>query len=284
MGKACIACTLRESSIACTIRKTSISVSRCGVVSSHSVRKLSSTLPPLNRGFSNQSKFSSFCCFNSSKMSSLSLSYLWGVYWSDGKVWVESWSNKGLWVESRGCWKTRVSYSESIIINVLNLLKLSIGVNIRILSSDSSICVSNFLLGRVDVCIAVVEVSKLILSMELRPGTVLGSQWSRSGSSIGGQHRCSSIGISWGISIGDGLCRSICHGRGNNFLSLNLCWSSHGIRISSIWKTSIWIASICLTCVLVASIASIWVSTICLTGILVASIASIISMGRVAPM
>merc|ERR1712106_1096894 len=270
MGKACIACTLRESSIACTIRKTSISVSRCGVLSSHSVRKLSSTLPPLNRGFSNQSKFSSFCSFNSSKMSSLSLSYLWGVYWSDGKVWVESWSNKSLWVESRGCWKTRVSYAESIIIsNVLHLLKFSIGVNIRILSSDSTIGISNLLLGRVDVCIAVVEVTKLILSMELRPGTILGSNWSWSGSSIGGQDRCSGIAICWGISIGDGLYRSICYGRGNNFLSLNLCWSSHGIRISSIWKTSI-------------GIASIWVPTICLIGVLVASIASIITMGRVA--
>merc|ERR1712106_1148467 len=226
MGKDSIACTL--SSIACTIRKTSISVSSCGVVSSHSVRKLSSTLPPLNRGFSGQGQFSSFCCFNSSEVSCLSLSYLWSVNWSNWEVWVKSWSDKCLWVESRGCWKTRVSYAESIIIsNALNLLKLSIGVNIRILSSDSSICVSNFLLGRVDVCIAVVEVSKLILSMELRPGTVLGSQWSRSGSSIGGQHRCSSIGISWGISIGDGLCRGICHGRCNNFLSLNLRWSSH---------------------------------------------------------
>merc|ERR1712106_485569 len=214
MGKACIACTLRESSIACTIRKTSISVRSCGVVSSHSVRKLSSTLPPLNRGFSEQGQFSSFCCFNSSKVSCLSLSYLWGVNWSNWKVWVESWSDKGLWVESRGCWKTRVSYAESIIIsNVLNLLKLSIGVNIRILSSDSSIGISNLLLGRVDVCIPVVEVSELILSMELRPGTVLGSNWSRSGSSIGGQHRCSTIAICWGISIGDVLCRSICHGR-----------------------------------------------------------------------
>merc|ERR1719206_79679 len=102
---------------------------------------------------------------SSGSMSSLGLSNLrsisnWlgsntGVDRGNGELWVEGWGNKGLgvesgsngkvWVENR---ETRVSNSESSSVsNVLNLLKLTIGINIRVSSGDSSIGVSYLSLG-----------------------------------------------------------------------------------------------------------------------------------------
>merc|ERR1719320_1809241 len=94
-------------------------------------------------------------------MSSLGLSNLrsisnWlgsntGVDRGNGELWVEGRGNKGLGVESGSNGEvgvenreTRVSNTESSSVsNVFNLLKLTIGINIRVSSGDSSIGVSN---------------------------------------------------------------------------------------------------------------------------------------------
>merc|ERR1712037_668290 len=130
-------------------------------------------------------------------MSSLSLGNLGGVHWGNWKLWVESGSNKRLWVKggsnaivdgSNG--ETRVSNTESCSVsNVLNLLKFSIGVHIRVSSRNSSVGVANLLLSRVDVSVAVVQVAKLILGVELASGCV-------GGSSSVGNSRSSSVGKS----------------------------------------------------------------------------------------
>merc|ERR1712128_234642 len=121
------------------MRKTSIAVGISGVSSSKSVGESSLTPLPLSRSSSS----------NSSKMSSLGFSNLRSVNWSNKGLWVEGGSNKGLWVEGGGNkglrveggsnsvidgsnGQTRVSNTESCSIsNVLNLLELSIGINIR---------------------------------------------------------------------------------------------------------------------------------------------------------
>merc|ERR1712055_508573 len=202
---------------------------------------------------------------NKSKMSSLSLSNLRGVYnWfrsntgvhrGNKRLWVEGWSNKRLWVEGGSNGETRVSNTESCSIsNILNLLELSVGVNIRVSTRNSSISISNLLLDRVDVSVAVVQVAELILGMELATSSVGSSSnhWSsssNSGSSGIGDSRSSSnsgsSGIgdsgsssnSWSSSIGDSGGSSISNGgksRSLNSLNLNLGWSSHSIRIACI--------------------------------------------------
>merc|ERR1711892_638134 len=107
-----------------SMRKTSIAVGISGVSSSESVGESSLTPLPLSR---------------SSKMSSLGFSNLRSVNWDNWEHWVEGGGNKRLWVEggsnsvidgSNG--QTRVGNTESCSVsNVLNLLELSIGINIR---------------------------------------------------------------------------------------------------------------------------------------------------------
>jgi len=191
---------------------------------------------------------------NKSKMSSLSLSNLRGVYnWfrsntgvhrGNKRLWVEGWSNKRLWVEggsnkrlgveggSNG--ETRVSNAESCSIsNILNLLELSVGVNIRVSTRNSSISISNLLLDRVDVSVAVVQVAKLILGMELATSSVgsissigwsgssNGSSSNRSSSNRGSSVRKASIS-----SIGKAAIRiTISQGGGND---LCLFSQAHG--------------------------------------------------------
>merc|ERR1719357_1986385 len=103
-------------------------------------------------------------------MSSLSLSNLRGVYnWlrsntgvhrSNKRLRVEGGSNKRLGVEGGSNGETRVSNAESCSIsNILNLLKLSVGVNIRVSTRNSSVSISNLLLDRVDVSVAVVQIA-----------------------------------------------------------------------------------------------------------------------------
>merc|ERR1719477_173537 len=229
---------------------------------------ISLTSLPLSRGSSGS---------NESKVSSLSFSNLRGVnnwfrsntsvHWGNKRLWVEGGSykrlrieggsNQGLWVEGGSNGETRVSNTESCSIsNILNLLKLSVGVNIRVSTRDSSISVSNLLLDRVDVSIAVVQVAKLILGMELATSSVGSSSnhWSSSNSSgssgisnsgSSSNSMSSSIGECGGSSIGNGG-----KSRSLNSLNLNLGWSSYSIRIASIAngtsiaKTSIRIASI----------------------------------------
>merc|ERR1739838_1224215 len=107
---------------------------------------------------------------NSSKMSSLGFSNLRSVNWSNKGLWVEGGSNS---VIDRSHGQTRVGNTESCSVsNVLNLLELSIGINIRVSTGDSTISVSNLLLDRVDVGVTVVQVAKLILSMELAASSV----------------------------------------------------------------------------------------------------------------
>merc|ERR1712106_1314479 len=100
--------------------------------------------------------------YKSSSMGSLGLSNLrrvnngcrsnTGVNWCNKGFWVEggcntgvNWGNREVRVEDR---ETRVSDTESCTIsNVFNLLKLTIGINIRVSSSNSGICVSGLLLS-----------------------------------------------------------------------------------------------------------------------------------------
>merc|ERR1712128_251217 len=176
---------------------------------------------------------------DSSKMSSLGFSNLRSVNWGNWEHWVEGGGNKRLRVEggsnsvidgSNG--QTRVSHTESCSVsNVLNLLELSIGINIRVSTGDSSVSVSNLLLDRVDVGVTIVQVAKLILSMKLAASSVGSSSNDWGSSSIGhswGSNWSSSISISWGSSIGDSW-------GGSNDWS----WGS-SIRISCIASSSIW--------------------------------------------
>merc|ERR1712128_229975 len=145
-----------------SMRKTSIAVGISGVSSSKSVGESSLTPLPLSRSSGS----------NSSKMSSLGFGNLRSVNWGNKGLWVEGGGNKRLWVEggsssvidgSNG--QTRVGNMESCSVsNVLNLLELSIGINIRVSTGDSSVSVSNLLLDRVDVGVTIVQVAKLILS------------------------------------------------------------------------------------------------------------------------
>merc|ERR550519_3316213 len=165
---------------------------------------------PLSRGSSSSDK---------SKMSSLGFSNLRGVYnwfrsntsvhWGNKRLWVEggsnkrlrveSWSNKRLWVEGGSNGETRVSNAESCSVsNVLNLLELSSGINIRVSTRNTSISISNNMSVRVDVSVAVVQVAKLILGMELATssvGSISSIGWSSS-SNGSSSYRGSSNGSS----------------------------------------------------------------------------------------
>jgi len=195
-----------------SMRKTSIAVGISGVSSSKSVGESSLTPLPLSRSSGS----------NSSKMSSLGFSNLWSVNWGNKGLWVEGGGNKRLWVEggsnagidwSNG--QTRVSNAESSCIsNILNLLKLTIGINIRVSTGDSAISVSDNMSVGVDVGVTIVQVSELILSMELASSRVWSiSSIGRGGSSIS---NWGSGNWSWGSGI-------------------SICWSSS----SSVGKTSI---------------------------------------------
>merc|ERR1711892_96131 len=117
-----------------SMRKTSIAVGISGVSSSKSVGESSLTPLPLSRSSSG----------NSSKMSSLGLSNLRSVNWGNERLRVEGGSNSVI-DGSNG--QTRVGNTESCSVsNVLNLLELSIGINIRVSTADSSVSVSNLLL------------------------------------------------------------------------------------------------------------------------------------------
>merc|ERR1719187_2626205 len=70
---------------------------------------------------------------------------LWVVGGSNRELRVESGSNGEIRVENR---ETRVSDTESSSVsNVLNLLKLTVGINIRVSSSNSCIGVANLSLS-----------------------------------------------------------------------------------------------------------------------------------------
>merc|ERR1712119_65189 len=133
-----------------------------------------------------------------------------GVDRGNKRLWVEGWSNS---VVDRSNGETRVSNAESCSIsNILNLLELSIGVNIRVSTRNSSISISNLLLDRVDVSVAVVQVAKLILGMELATSSVGSSSNNWSSSSNSGSSGIGDSGSSsdsWSSSIGDSRSSSI---------------------------------------------------------------------------
>merc|ERR1712212_178760 len=103
--------------------------------------------------------------FKSSSVSSLGLSNLgsvsnWlrsntGVDRGNGELWVVGGSNRELWVESGSNGEVRVENGEtrvddtesSSVSNVLNLLKLTVGINIRVSSSNSCVGVANLSLS-----------------------------------------------------------------------------------------------------------------------------------------
>jgi hypothetical protein len=88
---------------------------------------------------------------------------------------VEGRGNQGLSLEGGGNGKTRILNTESeSISDVSDSLKDSVSVNIRVSSGDTTISVSNLLLHRVDVLVSVVEVSELILGVELASWGVVG--------------------------------------------------------------------------------------------------------------
>merc|ERR1712153_200707 len=208
-----------------SMRKTSIAIGISGVSSSKPVGESSLTPLPLSRSSSS----------NSSKMGSLGFSNLRSVNWSNWEHWVEGGGNKRLRVEggsnsvidgSNG--QTGVSNTESCSVsNVLNLLELSIGINIRVSPGDSSVSVSNLLLDGVDVGVTIVQVAKLILSMPMAASSVGSSSKDWGSSSIGhswGSNWSSSISISWGSSIGDSW-----KSESLNRLNLNVGWGNNSI-------------------------------------------------------
>jgi len=125
----------------------------------------------------------------------------------------EDGSHEGLWVEGGGNsvidgsngelsvefgsnGETRILNTESkTISDVSDGLKNSIGVDIRVSSVDSSISVSDLLLHGVDVGVTIVEVSELILGVELASGSIVGSVSVGNGGSHGG-------GVSSGVNSG----------------------------------------------------------------------------------
>merc|ERR1711935_1065260 len=152
-----------------------------GGASEDSCISISITLLPVNLG-----------SFNSSKVLSSGCSNLRGQLRGHKGLRVECWGNKGLGVEGGGNrsiggegwgnsiidWSNRetgILHTESSpVSNIPDLLELAIGINILVSSGHSSIGVANLLLGRVEVSIAVVEVAKLILGMELTASRVGG--------------------------------------------------------------------------------------------------------------
>jgi len=113
---------------------------------------------------------------------------LGGLFGSSGGNSGEDGGNEGLGVEGGGNSGVDGSNGEGIIVDgktrILNTesksigdvsdgLKDIVGVNIRVSSGDSSISVSDLLLVGVDVGVSVVQVSELILGVELASGGVV---------------------------------------------------------------------------------------------------------------
>merc|ERR1740129_908419 len=97
---------------------------------------------------------------------------------------------------------TRVSDAESgSVSDVLHLLENSGSVDVRVSSLDSSVGVSDLLLGRVQVGVSVVQVAELILGVELAAGVGRGRVRSR-GVSSSVSSSIGSRGVSSGVAKG----------------------------------------------------------------------------------
>merc|ERR1719225_422564 len=145
---------------------------------------------------------------HSGQVGSSGLDDLGGVLDGLGGDSGEDRGDQGLGVEGGGNsvidWshgQSGVSHTEAQTIgNIFHSLELAIGVNVRVSTGDSSVGVPDLLLDGVDVGVAVVQVSELILGVELAPSRV----WS-----VGG------IGSS-GIGIASIAIASIGQGGGNS--------------------------------------------------------------------
>jgi len=128
----------------------------------------------------------------SSEESSLGFSNLQGINnWGmdmDGSNW------EGSMDMDRGNWKVVSGNTESeVISNIVDSVDSSL-VSIGVRSSDASVGISLFLLGRVDVLVSVSNVAELILSLEL------GADWASDGGGSSISNWGSSIS-SWGSGI-----------------------------------------------------------------------------------
>jgi len=154
---------------------------------------------------------------------------LWGVFdwgWCDSSVdWglqVENWSLQGgnLWC-GWGNWQVAGNDTEAkSISNVVGGLEDTVGINIAIGSSYSTVGIADLVLGRVDVGVAISSVLELILSLELA-----GHSWG-----------WDSWGNDWSSS---GVCGDSCWGNG--------CWGNScvGVCWGSQWETSIAVSVSC---------------------------------------
>merc|ERR1719264_904731 len=133
---------------------------------------------------------------NSGKVGGGGSSNLRGQLGGNKRLGVEDRGHKRLGVEGGGNRRTRVSDTESgSVSDVLDLLENSGGVDVRVSTLDTSVGVSDLLLGRVQVGVSVVQVAELVLGVELAAGVGRG----RVGSHVGGGHSrgvSSSIGSS----------------------------------------------------------------------------------------
>ena len=112
----------------------------------------------------------------------------------DKRLGVEGGGNKRLGVEHG---ESGVSHTESSAISdILDPLELVVGINIGVSTADSGVGVADLVLDGVQVAVAVLEVAKLILGLELVAGDVGGHGGCGKGSSgVGGG------GI--GVGVGD---------------------------------------------------------------------------------
>merc|ERR1712110_1214751 len=102
--------------------------------------------------------------------------HLRSVLRSHGQLGVEDWSNS---VIDRSYGQPGVRHAEAEIIrNIFHSLEFSVGINIGVGSLDATVCVSNLLFDGVDVAVTIVQVTQLILSVELTSNCVWSSNWS----------------------------------------------------------------------------------------------------------
>merc|ERR1712045_1091105 len=129
--------------------------------------------------------------------------HLRGVLGSHRELRVEDRSNS---VIDRSYGQPGVRHPEAEIIrHIFHSLEVTVGVNIGVGSLDPAVGVPDLLFGGVDVGVTVVQVTQLVLSVELTPNRV----WSRSSngsssrSSSVGHHCLSSVGkgVVWGIVV-----------------------------------------------------------------------------------
>jgi hypothetical protein len=176
---------------------------------------------------------------------SLGSGYFWGIFnwcwgntfknWCNGKVVYVDWGfkieNWGSTFENWGNWQVgSLDTVSKSISNVVDGLDETVGIGVAVRSSYSTIGVSCFLLGRVDVSITISEVSEFILGLELAG---LGEGWGSNQSGCGywdwgGNSNWGGGGDYFGVS-------SLDKGWGKS----SGVWESSSIGESTIWVTSI---------------------------------------------